>query len=178
MFCFAQKVRPLDRASRVLISMAEDEYGYFNPVSLEELCRTLVNQIAVPDESITQVHRFVETVIARHAQTLEMKLAESSRHLDDLTKKYKELAAKVDGLQMPCNDECVECHKKDATIKRLDERRKKVCKVCANDMPDEKIYANRCGHILCMDCWTRLKKSNAYCPMCRDVVVYIHRIYL
>jgi len=168
MFCFAQKVRPLDRASRVLISMAEDEYGYFNPVSLEELCRTLVNQIAVPDESITQVHRFVETVIARHAQTLEMKLAESGRHLDDLTKKYKELAAKVDGLQMPC----VACH--DATIKR----RKKVCKVCANDMPDEKIYANRCGHILCMDCWTRLKKSNAYCPICRDVVVYIHRIYL
>jgi hypothetical protein len=171
MFCLTQKVRPLDRASRVLISMAEDEYGYFTPVSLEELCHTLVNQIPVPDESITQVHRFVESVIARnretHAQTLEMQLA-------DLTEKYKQLAAKVEELP---------CHEKDATIKRLEEaleRRdgKKICKVCANKMSDDKIYANRCGHILCMDCWTRLKRSNAYCPFCRDVVVYIKRIYL
>ena len=173
MFCLTQKVRPLDRASRVLISMAEDEYGYFTPVSLEELCHTLVNQIPVPDESITQVHRFVESVIARnretHARTLEMQLA-------DLTEKYKQLAAKVE--ELPCDEA-----KKDATIKRLEEvlecrDGKKICKVCASDMPDDKIYANRCGHILCMDCWTRLKRSNAYCPYCRDVVVYIHRIYL
>ena len=183
MFCLSQKVRPLDRASRMLISMAEDQYGYFSPVSLEDLCRALVSQITIPDESFVHVHGFMETVISRnretHSQALEMlefQLEERSRYLDDLTEKYNELAAKVEAMRLPCDE-------KDATIERLEaalERRdgKKICKVCADEMPSDKIYVNRCGHILCKDCWSRLKRSNAYCPFCRDVIVYTHRVYL
>jgi hypothetical protein len=175
--------------------MAEDEFGYFQPMTLEDLCRSLVSNIPIPGNSREKVDRFVERVISGHRNThsvaivkIEQQLSERTQTLKTLTDLFRKLEDTVKAIQSEKPHDVIslleECKAKDQVIESLTaelSRRidaDKTCKVCAEDMSDDKTYANRCGHILCKDCWSRLQRTNSYCPLCRDVVVYTHRVYL
>jgi hypothetical protein len=165
---------------QVLVAMAESD----RVTKLEDLCRQLVRHVAIPERFREKVDEFVESVIADHherrlldIQMLEIRISEQSETLDRLTKTYKQLVVTLEGIKAPSCDGLLraKCDAKDVLIKELTSH---ICKVCAKDMPCDKTYANRCGHVLCQGCWNRLEWTNGVCPFCRDVVVRTHRIYL
>ncbi len=193
MFCCSKKVNPLPDATRALISMAQSSY----PVTLEALCLRLVRHIPIPETSRDDVDRFVGRVITehrdKHADTVrkyEYQFSEYRKTLRNLTEMYDKLATTVEDLMKRAAPRDVimdELCAKDTLIQDLrseidrlidDEKANRTCKVCAEDMPSDKAYANRCGHILCWSCWRKLEGSNSFCPFCRDIVVCTHRVFL
>ncbi len=44
------------------------------------------------------------------------------------------------------------------------------CICCAKE--ENKFFANKCGHVLCKECWNNTKKSSKPCPLCKQKVYY------
>ena len=65
-------------------------------------------------------------------------------------------------------ERCIETETFDNVIQLA----KRECPICFNEMkPNKKIYQCQSGHILCEDCFGRIKKKDKICPFCKIDIV-------
>ena len=65
-------------------------------------------------------------------------------------------------------ERCIEMETFDSVI----QLEKRECPICFNEMkPNKKIYQCQSGHILCEDCFGRIKKKDKICPFCKIDIV-------
>ena len=94
-------------------------------------------------------------------KTLECTL-KSKKENEDL-KSYEKLKKDIEYFE-----KCIETETFDNVIQLA----KRECPICFNEMrPNEKIYQCQVGHIVCEECFGRIKEKDKICPFCKIDIV-------